>query len=114
MKQRFALWLGMFLCLLAFRSQADIIITPGQPWRWLKPGLGTNWWRVRAEDQLKVAQEAFNRKDYSLATAAAQRVISEWNTSDFAPHAQYLLGRIQEVRGKDEAAFKQSQKMFQK
>ena len=59
----------------------------------------------RAKDQLDVAEQAFNTHDYSLALRAAHRVVRVWPLSDYAPHAQYLVGRCLEATGKDEMAF---------
>ena len=68
-------------------------------------GDGTGWQRARAKDQLDVAQQAFNTHDYGLALRAAHRVVRMWPLSDYAPHAQYLVGRCLEATGKDEMAF---------
>jgi outer membrane protein assembly factor BamD len=72
------------------------------------------WTRPRAKDQLEVAQTAFDRKDYNLALKAARRVVKVWPLSDYAPQAQYLVGRCYEAKGKDETAFKEYQKVLEK
>jgi outer membrane assembly lipoprotein YfiO len=53
-----------------------------------------------------VAQLAFDAQDYSLAIKASRRVVKVWPLSDYAPRAQYLLGRSYEAKGQDEKAFK--------
>jgi outer membrane protein assembly factor BamD (BamD/ComL family) len=61
-----------------------------------------------------VAQAAFDKKDYGLALKAARRVVSVWPLSDYAPQAQYLVGRCYEAKGKEEKAFKEYQKVLEK
>ncbi len=104
------------LCLLAFpfRSPAPLIYRPGEGWTYEPVGGEGKWRRSRAKDQLDVAQAAFDRKDYSLALKAARRVVSVWPLSDYAPQAQYLVGRSYEARGKDEKAFKEYQRLLEK
>ena len=91
--------------LFPFRSPAPAIYTPGEGWTYVPYGEGTGWQRTRAKDQLDVAQRAFNVHDYSLALRAARRVVKMWPLSDYAPHAQYLVGRSLEATEKDEMAF---------
>src|SRR5437763_6527252 len=95
------------LCLLAFpqRSPAPLIYTPGEGWRYESVG-GGKWQRTRAKDQLDVAQQAFDKKNYSLARKAARRVVNVWPFSDYAPQAQYITARCLEVEHHDEKAFK--------
>ena len=52
--------------------------------------------------------------DYSLALRAAHRVLRVWPLSDYAPHAQYLVGRCLEATGKDEVAFNAYQNIIEK
>src|SRR6202012_1458568 len=42
------------------------------------------------------------------------RVVAIWPLSDYAPDAQYLVGRCLEAKGKDEAAFKAYQALIDK
>jgi outer membrane protein assembly factor BamD len=102
--------------LLAFaqRSAAPLIYTPGEGWRYESAGGEGNWLRGRAKDQLTIAQEAFDKKDYGLASKAARRTVSNWPFSDYAPQAQYLVARCYEEEGKDEKAFKAYQKLVEK
>jgi outer membrane protein assembly factor BamD len=72
------------------------------------------WQMPRAKDQLEVAQAAFDKKAYSLALKAAGRVVRVWPLSDYAPQAQYLVGRCYEEQGKAEQAFKEYQKVLEK
>ena len=69
------------------------------------PAPRTNWmWRSRRS----------TAHDYSLALQAAHRVVQVWPLSDYAPHAQYLVGRCLEAKGKDEAAFNAYQDIIEK
>ena len=105
---------AFFLLGFALRSPAPLIYTPGEGWVYEPVGGGGDWRRERAKDQLVVAQDAFDKNDYSLAKKAAQRVIKTWPLSDFAPQAGYLLGRCYEKSGQDEAAFKEYQRLIEK
>jgi outer membrane protein assembly factor BamD len=91
--------------LFPFRSPAPATYTPGEGWTYVPYGEGTGWQRTRAKDQLEVAQQAFNTHDYGLALRAARRVVRVWPLSDYAPHAQYLIGRSLEAAGKNQMAF---------
>ena len=104
------------LCLLAFpfRSPAPLIYRPGEGWTYEPVGGEGKWQQTRAKDQLEVAQAAFDKKAYGLALKAARRVVKVWPLSDFAPQAQYLLGRCYEAQGKDEKAFSEYQKLLEK
>src|SRR6476646_5408912 len=103
-------------CVLAFplRSPAPLIYRPGEGWSYEPVGGEGNWQRPRAKDQLEVAQTAFDKKEYGLALKAARRVVKVWPLSDFAPQAQYLVGRCYEAKGKDENAFAEYQKVLEK
>ncbi|MGZ8920034.1 MAG: outer membrane protein assembly factor BamD, partial [Limisphaerales bacterium] len=48
------------------------------------------------------------------STKAARRVVRVWPLSDYAPEAQYLLGRSWEERQRDEKAFKAYQELVEK
>jgi outer membrane protein assembly factor BamD (BamD/ComL family) len=115
MNRRFvALFLfTIVLVLLPFRSPAPLIYTPGEGWIYEPVGGEGKWQRTRAKDQLIVAQDAFDRMDYSLALRAARRTVRVWPLSDFAPQAQYLVGRCYEERGFSERAFKEYQKLLE-
>ena len=104
------------LMLLAFpySSPAPLIYRPGEGWIYEKVGAEGKWQRARAQDQLAVAEESFNKKDYSTALKAAHRTVSQWPLSDYAPRAQYLVGRCYEAQRQDEKAFKQYQKLIEK
>jgi outer membrane assembly lipoprotein YfiO len=106
--------LGVAVGLLALpqRAPAPLIYTPGEGWHYEAVGAEGAWRRGRAEDQLAVAQSAFQRRDYSLALKAARRTVSEWPTSKFAGPAQYLVGRCYEAKGLDEKAFTAYQKLL--
>ena len=116
MTRRFLCLLFILGCLLGFpfRSPAPLIYRPGEGWSYEPVGGEGKWQRPRAKDQLEVAQSAFDRKDYSLALKAARRVVKVWPLSDYAPQAQYLVGRCYEAKGKDEKAFAEYQKVLEK
>ena len=108
--------LAMF-CLLAFtfRSPAPLTYQPGEGWNYEKPGEDVGkWQRERAKDQMDVAQEAFDKNDYDQALKAARRVVSQWPMSDYAPKAQYLMGRCYEAKKQDEKAFNAYQEIIEK
>src|SRR5664280_251957 len=104
------------LCLLAlpYSSPAPLIYTPGEGWTYEPVGGEGSWRRARAKDQLIVAQDAFDKKDYGLALKAARRVVKTWPLSDYAPQAQYVVGRCYEQKHLDERAFKEYQKLLEK
>ncbi len=98
----------------ARRCPAPIIFRPGEGWTYEPVGQTGKWERNRAKDQLEVAQESFEKKDYRTALKAARRVVKVWPLSDHAGPAQYLLGRCYEARKQDERAFKEYQRALQK
>ena len=116
MNRRFILLLLILAGLMAFpfRSPAPLIYRPGEGWTYEPVGSEGKWQRPRAKEQLDVAQTAFDKKDYGLALKAARRVVRVWPLSDYAPQAQYLVGRCYEAQGKDEKAFKEYQKVLEK
>lgn len=103
----------MLVCLLALphRCPAPIIYRAGEGWTY-EPvgGDGGKWRRNRAKDQLQVAKELFDQKQYRSALKAARRVVKVWPLSDYAGEGQYLVGRCYEARGMDERAFKEYQR----
>ena len=116
MNRGFVQVLLVAICLLAFpvRSPAPFIYRPGQGWTYEPVGGGGKWQMPRAKDQLEVAQAAFDKRAYDLALKAARRVVRVWPLSDYAPRAQYLVGRCYEATGKDEKAFKEYQTVLEK
>jgi outer membrane protein assembly factor BamD len=102
------------LMMVPFRSPAPLLYVPGEGWYYESVGSASKWQRDRAEDQLDVAQKAFNNHDYDTALRAAYRVVKVWPLSDYAPDAEYLVGRCLEAKGKDEAAFNAYQKIIEK
>lgn len=99
----------------ACNSPAPLIYRPGEGWIYEKAGEeGGTWERGRAKDQLQVAQEAFDAGDTSRATKAAKRVVARWPLSDYAPDAQYIVGRCYEEREHFEKAFKTYQELIEK
>lgn len=109
----FLVLVAALVALFPFRSPAPLIYTPGSGWYYETFGVTANWQRTRAKDQLDVAEQAFKKRDYNLALRAADRVVNVWPLSDYAPHAQYLVGRCLEAKGKDEMAFNAYQKIIQ-
>lgn len=105
----------LILCVLAlpYPCPAPLIYRAGEGWSYESVGGGA-WEKARAKDQLEVAESSFEKKDYRVAFKAARRVVKRWPLSDYAPRAQYLLGRIYEAQGKDEKAFKAYQALLEK
>ena len=103
---------AIFLC--AVNTPAPLVYRAGEGWSYEPAGGSGSWTRTRAKDQLEVAQQAFDKQDYKLATKAARRVVRIWPFSDYAPDAQYLVGRSHEERGQDEKAFKAYQTLVEK
>ena len=91
--------------LLPFRAPAPLYYTPGEGWYYEPYGEKADWLRPRAKEQLDVAEQAFTNQNYNVTLHAAHRIIRVWPLSDYAPRAEYLIGRCLEVKGKDEAAF---------
>jgi len=116
MNRRFAFLLLAALCitLVPFRSPAPLIYTPGEGWTYEPVGGEGNWQRTRAKDQLIVAQDAYDKKDYSTALKAARRTVKVWPLSDYAPQAQYVVAQCYEAKGMDERAFNEYQKVLEK
>ena len=107
---------AVLFALLAFpqRSPAPLIYRDGEGWSYEKVGAVGKWQRTRAKDQLEVAENAFAKKDYSLARKAAGRTVTQWPYSDYAPQAQYLMARIHEAKGDHQKAFKAYQRLLEK
>jgi outer membrane protein assembly factor BamD len=103
----------LLLVALPYRSPAPLIYRPGEGWTYESPGAKGDWHRLRAKDQLEVAQQAFDQKKYRLALKASQRVIKVW-LSDYSPQAQYLIGRCYEELKRDEYAFNAYQTLLDK
>jgi outer membrane protein assembly factor BamD len=104
----------LLLVALPYRSPAPLIYRPGEGWTYEMPGNKGDWRRVRAKDQLAAAQQAFEAKKFKLALKSAQRVVKVWPLSDYAPQAQYLVGRCYEERHQDEKAFNAYQTLLVK
>lgn len=106
----------LLVCLLAFpvRSPAPLIYRPGEGWSYEPVGGEGKWRRTRAKEQMDLAQSAFDKKDYGTALKAARRVVKVWPLSDYAPQAQYLVGRCYEAKGDDQKAFKEYQTVLEK
>jgi outer membrane protein assembly factor BamD len=101
--------------LLPQRCPAPFIYRLGEGWVYEPVGTETGaWQRTRAKDQLEVAQAEFDRKAYSSALRAARRVVNVWPLSDYAPPAQYLIGRCYEAQGSDQKAFEHYQRLLEK
>lgn len=115
MKRRFLFLIAVAACvtLFPFHSPAPLIYTPGEGWYYETYGTTAKWMRTRAKEQLDVAEQAFKSQDYGLALRAADRVVKVWPLSDYAPRAQYLVGRCLEAKGKDEIAFDAYQKIIE-
>jgi len=110
----FLLLVAACVVLLPFRSPAPLVYAPGEGWYYEPAGTTAKWTRTRAKDQLEVAEQAFNSGDYAVTLHAAHRVLKVWPLSDYAPRAEYLIGRSLEAQGKDEAAFNAYQNIVKK
>jgi outer membrane protein assembly factor BamD len=98
-----------------FRSPAPLIYRQGEGFTYEWPGEEKGKWRRESpREQLQVAQDAFDKKNYSLALKAAKRTVKMRKLSDYAPQAQYLIGRCYEAQHKDEKAFKAYQDVLEK
>ncbi|MFM1769841.1 MAG: hypothetical protein RJA22_2370 [Verrucomicrobiota bacterium] len=106
-------WVVGILLGVVLPCPAPLIFTPGEGWRYEKAGGGGSWTRGRAKDQLEVAQTAFAEKDYGTTIKAAQRTVRAWPFSDYAPTAQYLLGRAHEAKGDEQKAFQEYQRLLE-
>ena len=100
--------------LVPFRAPAPLFYTPGEGWYYEPYGEKADWMRPRAKEQLDVAEQAFTNKQYRVSLHAAHRILRVWPMSDYAPRAEYLIGRCLETSGKDEAAFNAYQAIIQK
>jgi len=108
-------WLiAAILLALPFRSPAPLIYRPGEGWSYEPYGSEGKWRKTTAKEQLKVAQDAFDKKDYGTALRASRFLLKHWELSDYAPQAQFLVGRCYEARGEDVKAFKEYQKLLEK
>ena len=110
----FLILLVTIVALTPFRSPAPLTYIPGEGWYYESYGENGKWQRPRAKDQLAVAEEAFTAKNYSTTLHAAHRILRVWPLSDYAPRAEYLVGRCLEVKHKDESAFNAYQKIIEK
>ncbi len=102
------------LLLTIVNSPAPLVYQPGEGWTYEAVGSEGKWQRTRAKEQLEVAKVALDKKDHSTALKAARRTVKVWPLSDYAPEAQYIVGRCYEARGNDERAFKEYQKVVEK
>ncbi len=93
---------------------APLIYKPGEGWTYEAYGGDTSWKKTRAKDQLEVAEKAFEKKEYDLSLKAAKETVKKWPLSDYAPKAQFLVGRSLEEQKKDEEAFKAYQTLLEK
>jgi outer membrane protein assembly factor BamD len=116
MNRRFIFFFAIaaFVGLLPFRSPAPLIYAPGEGWYYEPAGSNAKWTRTRAKDQLEVAELAFKNNDYSTTLHAAYRILKVWPLSDYAPRAEYLIGRCLEMEHRDEAAFDKYQDLLKK
>ena len=107
---------AILVCCLAFlpvKTPAPLVYRAGEGWSW-EPVGGAKWTRQRAKDQLDVAQEYFDKKDYRIAKLAARRTVRTWPLSDYAPQAQFLVARTLEETGSQLKAFNAYQDLLLK
>ena len=109
------LWLAVAaVALLPYRAPAPLYYVPGEGWYYEPYGENASWQRPRAKEQLEVAQRALDTANYDVSLRAARRLLRLWPLSDYAPDAQYLVGRSLEAIGHDEPAFKAYQVIIEK
>ncbi len=104
----------LVLVMFPYRSPAPLIYRPGEGWSYEKAGDKGDWRKDTAKSQTDIAKQALEKKDYGIAFKAARRVVKNWPLSDYAPEAQYLLGRAYEARKQDQNAFKAYQEVLEK
>jgi outer membrane protein assembly factor BamD len=116
MNRRFARLFLVAAAVVLFpcRAPAPLYHVPGEGWYYEPYGQSVKWQRARAKEQLDVAQQAFDTRDYDTTLRAAHRILRLWPLSDYAPEAQYLAGRSLEATGRDEPAFKAYQNIIEK
>lgn len=116
MARRLAFWIlaVTLLALTPLRSPAPLVFIPGEGWYYESYGENGKWQRPRAKEQLQVAEDAFKAKDFATTMHAAHRILRIWPLSDYAPRAEYLVGRCLEHQHKDEAAFNAYQNIIEK
>jgi outer membrane protein assembly factor BamD len=116
MNRRYGFCFLFFLVVvfLPLRSPAPLIYMPGEGWYYEPYGETAQWQRPKAKEQMQVAEEAFASTNLSITLRAAHRVLRVWPQSDYAPRAQYLIGRCLEAGGKDQAAFNNYQNILEK
>ncbi len=116
MNRRHAVLLLVAAGVILFPSPAPapLFYVPGEGWYYEPYGQNVKWQRTRAKDQLDVAQQAFNSGDYDTTLHAAHRILRMWPLSDYAPDAEYLVGRCLEATDRDEAAFNAYQNLIEK
>jgi outer membrane protein assembly factor BamD len=95
-------------------SPAPLVYKAGEGWTYEPYGGDSSWKKTRAKDQLEVAEKAFEKKDFDLSLKAAKETVKKWPLSDYAPKAQFLVGRSLEEQKKDELAFKAYQELLEK
>ena len=116
MKLRIAFWILLLavVVLLPSRSPAPLVFVPGEGFYYENYGETGKWQRPRAKEQLEVAEQSFTNQDFTVTLHAARRILRVWPLSDYAPRAEYLVGRCLETQHKDEAAFNAYQQIIEK
>lgn len=107
-------WRKFLIIMLVFISgtewcPAPFVFTPGEGWRYDSPGDDTGWRADTAKDQLEITRLAVEAQDGMLALRSAQRLLSSWPLSDYAPDAQFYAGVAFTMRKMDQKAFDQFQ-----
>jgi len=106
----------ILFCVFGFAMNvpAPLIYRPGEGWIYEKVGEDSgDWARGRAKDQLKIAQDSLDSGNISTALKASKRLVARWPLSDYAPAAQYIMGRCYEEKGHLEKAFKTYQTLIE-
>ncbi len=87
---------------------------PGVGWRYIRPGMQGELMEKSPREKLKIALEAYEKKDYDLALFAAQLIVEERPDGESAPHAHYVTALALEAMKFDEDAFREYQRIIER
>ncbi len=93
-------------------SEHGLKYFPGVGWRYIRPGMQGDLMEKTPREKLKIAQEAYEKKDYDLALFASQLIVEERPDGESAPHAHYLIALTLEAKKFDEDAFREYQRLL--
>jgi outer membrane protein assembly factor BamD len=108
-----ALMVSACFLILPRQTPAPLIFRAGEGW-YYEPVGGGSWVRQLPREQLEISEQAFEKGEFEVALRSALRTVRVWPYSDYAPKAQYMVGRCYEEKNWDERAFKEYQKLLEK